>query len=144
MKLNVRGPQVGLILILVLEIWIFSGAFNAFFNHDSLFYLIHAPRSWDQLIQVMTGPDPTHQFRPMTLAVMGIILPLFRLDPLPYHFVPIAFHAFNTILFWLLARRLLSSSTGALVATAFWGLHSVARKKTSELDGGSPTLQGHQ
>jgi hypothetical protein len=126
MRKRLDGAHLGLWLILILEFLAFSGSIDKFFNHDSLFYLIHAPRSWDQLVAVMAGPDPVQQYRPMTLAVMGLMLPFFGLDHVLYHYVPIAFHLLNTVLIWMLARRLLSSPIGALVATAFWGLHSAA------------------
>ncbi len=133
MKRKLDGPHLALLLILVAEFLAFSGSFGKFFNHDSLFYLVHAPRSWDQFAAVMAGPDPTQQYRPMTLAVMSLLLPYFRLDYMLYHWVPIVFHLFNTILFWALARRLLYSQSAALAATAFWGLHSAVAYVTYDI-----------
>jgi 4-amino-4-deoxy-L-arabinose transferase-like glycosyltransferase len=115
-----------LVVILCVEAWMFSGAFGFFFNHDSLFYLIHSPRSMDELLQVVTRPDAARQYRPVTLVFAAAFVPLFGTDPWPYHFIPVVFHLANTVLFYLLTRRLLTDSAGTLAATGFWALHSVA------------------
>jgi hypothetical protein len=128
-----RGEHAGLLFIFILEAIAFSGAFAKFFNHDSLFYLVYAPRSWDQFMALLAGPDPTQQYRPMTLALMSVLSPFFRLNFVAYHWIPLAFHLLNTFLFWLLARRLLSSPLPALAATAFWGLHSAAAFVTYDI-----------
>jgi 4-amino-4-deoxy-L-arabinose transferase-like glycosyltransferase len=123
---NKSTEKTVLIVILCVEAWMFSGAFGFFFNHDSLFYLIHSPRTMDQLLQVFTQPDAARQYRPLTLVFTAAFVPLFGTDPWPYHFIPVVFHLANTVLFYLLARRLLTDSAGILAATGFWGLHSVS------------------
>jgi hypothetical protein len=119
--------------ILLAELVLFTGSSGLFFNHDSLFYLIHAPRSWGQFFQLLSGPDPTQQYRPLTLGALSLALPFLGLDPRPYHWIPIAFHLLNTCLFFLLARRVMSDLLSALAATVFWGLHSVAAWVTYDI-----------
>ncbi len=121
-----RWEVAGLLLVLALELWLFSGAFQKYFNHDSLFYIIHSPRSWADCRAVLTAPDPGQQYRPLTLIAMGGIVPLLGLNPHPYHWIPLVFHLLNTLLFSLLVRRLLRTTPAVVAATAFWGLHSVA------------------
>jgi hypothetical protein len=121
-----KAEHAALLLILALEFWIFSGAHEKFFNHDSLFYVIHHPRSWQQFARLLAAPDVSQQYRPLTLGAMSLAAPFFGTDPRPYHWIPLAFHLANTCLFFLLARRLLPTVLGALAAAAFWGLHSAA------------------
>jgi hypothetical protein len=115
-----------LLLLIGLELWIFSGSFNKYFNLDSAFYVIHCPHTWGELCRVFQAPDPGKQYRPLTLAFMALVVPVFRLDPRPYHWIPLIFHLANTLLVYGLARRLLKGTVAALAATIFWGLHSVA------------------
>jgi hypothetical protein len=122
-KLLVR---LALLLLIAAELWMFSGSFNKYFNLDSAFYVIHAPHSWDALRHVFLAPDAGKQYRPLTLAFMALLVPIFRLDPRPYHWIPLLFHLANTLLVYGLARRVLKGTVAVLAATAFWGLHSVA------------------
>ncbi len=115
-----------LVLLLAVEWWLFSGSFHKFFTHDSLFYMIHAPQSWGQLARYFLEPGEEKNFRPVNMAVVAALKPLLGLDFHKYHWIPPAFHAANTLLFYFLARRILSGRWMAFVAAAFWGLHSVA------------------
>jgi hypothetical protein len=117
---------LALVLLLFLEFWLFSGSFNKFFNHDSLFYVLYSPRSWEGLADVFSAPDEARNYRPLSLALMGLVVPFFGTNPYPYHWIPIVLHGANTLLLYAVARRLLPNSFAALLATAFWGLHSVA------------------
>src|SRR4030095_16641864 len=94
-------------LLLLVESWLFSQSFDQFFNLDSLYYLIHHPRSFDELLRVFTAPDPALQFRPISLSVMGLLVPMFGVNPAPYHWVPLILHLLNTLLFYRFARRLM-------------------------------------
>lgn len=118
--------KAALLLLLVLEAWLFSGSFSRFFTHDSLFYLIHAPQSWQDLWRYLAAPGEEKNYRPLNMAVVGLLRPWLGLDPVLYHWVPPAFHLANTALFYFLARQILGGPVPALAAAAFWGLHSVA------------------
>ena len=113
-------------LLLLVEFWLFSRAFDKFFTHDSLFYMVNVPRSWDQLWQAFLAPSIEKNYRPVNLAFMAIFRPFLGVDPHPYHWIPLVFHLLNTLLFFILARKLFTGYAAALGATAFWGLHSVA------------------
>jgi hypothetical protein len=115
-----------LLLLLLVESWLFSQSFDKFFNLDSLYYLIHYPRSFDDLICIFSAPDPALQFRPISVAVMGLLVPILGREPGPYHWVPLILHLVNTLLFYRFARRLMPGGPSAFAAAAFWGLHSVA------------------
>ena len=115
-----------LALLLLIEAWVFSGAFRKFFTHDSLFFLIHAPQTWQQFWQCLLAPSPEKNYRPLGLGLTALFKPWLGLDPRPYHWIPLVFHMANTVLLYLLARRIFAGSAAVLAATAFWGLHSVA------------------
>jgi hypothetical protein len=91
-----RWNMIVLTALLLLELWVFSGSFDEFFNHDSLFYLIHSPKSWDRFTELLARPDPVQQYRPLTLGAMSLIIPFMGLDPRSYHWIPLAFHLVNT------------------------------------------------
>jgi hypothetical protein len=123
----IASPQkTVLVLLLLIELWAFSGAFQKFFTHDSLFYMTRVPHSWGQFKQYLLAPSDEKSYRPLNLGFIALVRPILGVDPHPYHWIPIAFHLLNTALFFFLAKRVLANSTAVLAATAFWGLHSVA------------------
>jgi hypothetical protein len=88
--------------------------------------MVNAPRSWQDYQRFLLAPDPGKQYRPVNLGIAGLIKPHFGLDPYSYHWIPLIIHLLNTILFFCIARKLLSGTIAVLFATGFWGLHSVA------------------
>jgi hypothetical protein len=127
-NLEIQWPEklVVLILLLALELWIFSGAFHKFFTHDSLFYMTHIAHSWDEFVPFLLGPSQEMSYRPTNLAVVALLSPLLGVEPHPWHWIPILFHLANTLLFYRIARKILAGSSAALAAASFWGLHAVA------------------
>ncbi len=118
--------KVALAALLLLELWAFSGAFQKFFNLDSLFYILRYPKNSHEFLQYIAGPDSGKQYRPLTLWTMGLLVPWLGKLPQPYHWIPFLFHFVNTVLFYLVSRKLLRGPLGVLFAVTFWGLHSVA------------------
>ncbi len=117
---------IALLSLVGVELWAFSGSFDKYFNLDSVFYVIHSPRTWTEALRVFASPDVGRQYRPVTLSFMALFVPTFGSNPHPYHYIPIVFHALNSILLFGLARRILKGTLAALAAAAFWGVHSVA------------------
>ncbi len=122
-----------LAVLLLIELWIFSGAFDKFFTHDSLFYMTHVPHGWNEFTPYLLAPSDEKSYRPLNLGFMALFRPFLGTDPHPYHWIPVIFHLLNTALFFLLARRLLPGPCSALAAAAFWGLHAVAGWITYDL-----------
>lgn len=115
-----------IILLMGIQLSIFSGAFQKFFTHDSLFYMTHIAHSWEEFRPFLLAPSTEMSYRPANLGLVALLSPVLGVDPRPWHWIPIIFHLANTLLLYLLARRILASTTAAIAASAFWGLHSVA------------------
>ncbi len=64
-------------------------------------------------------------FRPLVATLFAVQLRLFDAQPGPMHLVSLAVHLFNTMLVWLLARRLRPDSSAPLLAACalIFGLH---------------------
>ena len=79
------------------------------------------------------GLSPTHlswmsrpfigQWMPLTWLSWAIDFKLWGLDPSAYHRTNVLLHALNAGLLFLVARRLLHSTWGALAAALLWALH---------------------
>jgi len=63
------------------------------------------------------------RYYPLTLTTFWAERHLWGLEPLPYHAVNIALHTLNTVLLYLLLRKL--KVRGAWVAAALWGVHPI-------------------
>jgi hypothetical protein len=133
MKFRPIWRYAALLLLLWLVFRVFSGSFDKFFNHDSLFYFVNSPHSWGQFVSLLAAPDPTQQYRPLPLGLMSLFTSRMGLDPRPYHWIPVCFHLANAILFWILARRLLPDELSALAAAIYWSLHSAAAYVTYDI-----------
>ncbi len=65
----------------------------------------------------------TNMYAPLTFTTLWAQFQLWALHPAGYHIVNIAFHALNSVLVWLLLRRLLPA--GALLAGAVFAVHPI-------------------
>ena len=63
------------------------------------------------------------RYYPLTLTTFWVERHLWGLEPLPYHAVNVALHTLNTVLLYLLLRKL--KVRGAWVAAALWGVHPI-------------------
>lgn len=100
--------------------------------------------SWDDDINLQANPhltgfsaesvkwmftDFTYQWRyqPLAWVTWFTIFEIQGLDPFGYHLINVLFHLGNTLLVYLIARRLLAGKPkgewGALLAAALWSLH---------------------
>jgi hypothetical protein len=120
-----RLEGTAIVLLLLTEAVLYAGSFGKFFNHDSIFYLIHAPRDWDGALKLLLSPDDGRQYRPLTILFLAPFVHLWGPSPGPYHWIPLFFHLANTWLLFRLTGRLVRSTFIALAAAWFWGLHSV-------------------
>ncbi|MFQ5493340.1 MAG: tetratricopeptide repeat protein [Candidatus Dojkabacteria bacterium] len=74
-------------------------------------------------------------FRPIQLFIYSIIYQLFKLEPLPYHFVSVLIHSFNGYLIFQLLRKLKIKAIPSLIAALFYFLHPVHTQAVSYISG---------
>jgi Dolichyl-phosphate-mannose-protein mannosyltransferase len=117
---------LGLGLLLVLEVALYSRSFSMFFCGDSLYYLSRQLASLADVVRIFTTVDHLEEYRPLPFILFSFVYyPLFKLDPFGYHFIPLLFHMLNTYLVFRLTSKLLNSNLGAYIATFYFGTHSV-------------------
>jgi len=80
-------------------------------------------RSLEGLRQIWFEPGATHQFYPLVFTSFWIEYHLWGLKPLGYHLDNLLLHVLNSLLFWLVLRRL--SVPFAWLAAAIFALHPV-------------------
>jgi hypothetical protein len=118
---------LALVIILLTQLFLLSRTAPYFFDGDALFYFAHHIDSWQDFKATLLAPDKARQYRPLGQILFSYVFyPLFRLDFSLYHAVALGFHMLNTILLFLIFKRILKSTIPIIVATAFWGLHPVA------------------
>lgn len=62
-------------------------------------------------------------YQPLTMITYSIIYHFGGLSPLPYHFINILFHVFNSLLVFYFCFELLKNKTPALIVALLFGLH---------------------
>ena len=80
-------------------------------------------RSIDGLRRIWVEPRATPQYYPVVHTTFWFEYHLWGLEPAGYHLVNVLLHAGNTVLVWLVLRKL--SVPGAWLAAAAFGLHPV-------------------
>ncbi|HEY2932293.1 MAG TPA: glycosyltransferase family 39 protein [Acidobacteriota bacterium] len=117
---------VGLIFILGLMAGLFSWNRSEFFGPDAVYYFGRFLHGWPDLIRAFVAIDDRGHYRPMGLVMFTyLFFPLFGYNPPGHHLVPLVFHAVNTVLAYLIARRLLPSPVAALAVAFVFALHRV-------------------
>ncbi|MFQ5510318.1 MAG: hypothetical protein ACE5EO_00560 [Candidatus Krumholzibacteriia bacterium] len=121
---NRRGATVlALAGIALLIVVCFLPTTGYFFAQDDFGLMYAANFSMKSSMAITFGSAPG-QFRPLTKYIyFRLMYPLFGLNPLPYHIVSLVLHFLNSVLIFLLLRRLRISRVPALVVTLFFALH---------------------
>src|SRR5439155_9391386 len=124
-----RSSRTALALgaILALEVAVFAPHFRQFYCGDSIYWFSRILEDSSDLVARFKNLDDLGQYRPLTFAFSSwIVWPLAGLDLFRNHVFPFLFHALNTVLVFLLGRRLLASDEKALVASSVFGVSTVA------------------
>jgi len=118
---------LALILIVLLEFAVFSPAFGKFYCGDSLFWFSRVLQGWDELAHKFASTDDLGQYRPFTFVFYSYIVhPLAGLDVHRQHVFPFLFHALNTVLVFLLGRRVFREPWKAGFSALFFGISNIA------------------
>ncbi len=128
---NIILPAILFILTLVIFGQI---VFNGFV-YDDLFFIVS-----NQVIQSVVNPvyyfihaDATQPqsplapdiYRPLGVWFLSLQYRLFGLDPFYFHLVSLLLHAANTILFFVLLKKILKSFTLSFLGALIFGIHPV-------------------
>ncbi|MBI4447335.1 MAG: hypothetical protein HY645_15700 [Acidobacteria bacterium] len=115
------------LFLLVLVQWaVFWPATSHFLTPDGLFYVSRPLQKSEDIHRIFTRLDERLNYRPLTYVIATPLVNRAGLDPFPYHIFVLAFHSLITLLVFWFARLLIRCDAGAMVAAAFFGLHSAA------------------
>jgi len=121
-----RWMLTALLLVLLLETALFTWTFSAFFGSDSIFFFARRLTNPTEILGAFTSLDDRGNYRPLTLVFFSFVLyPLFKLNHVGYHVVPLLFHFANTVLAFYLLLKLLRRPLAVLVGTVYFGLSSI-------------------
>lgn len=123
-----RTKQYSIVgLVLLAQLIILTRTFPVFLDGDAFFYFAHHLNSWEDLKKCILAPDAARQYRPLGQILFSYVFyPMFKLNHTLYAAVALSFHMTNTVLAFLVFRRLLKSKIAIISATIFWGLNPVA------------------
>lgn len=122
--------------LVVIAFGVYANCLSNGFVSDDNFQLLNNPlvADWHYLPVIMrtnvwafAGAEVTNYYRPFQ---MMLYMALFYLrgqsfDPFTYHLVMVLIHIINTVLLFLLGRRLLSGMAAAWVAAALFAVHPI-------------------
>ncbi len=112
-----------LLLIFVLEGFLFGPNFRMFFCGDSLYFLSRIVQDWYDARDRFCVLDGLGQYRPLTFLFYSLVVnPLAGLNLRLLHIFPFLFHSLNVLLVFALSRTVLDRVWGALLAAFFFGI----------------------
>jgi protein O-mannosyl-transferase len=111
-----------LLLLVVAAFW---PAFSAGFVYDDPTFILQNPRLTEPggLGRIWLHGIPDEHYWPVTYSVLWVERALWGVEPGGYHAVNILLHAANTVMLWLILRRV--GLAAAWLAAAVFGLHPV-------------------
>lgn len=114
-----------LLLIIVLTAWAYWPCLWGEFVWDDNSYIAYNPLLLDVsgLWRIWFEPAATPQYHPLVFSTYWIEYQIWGLSTLGYHLVNVALHVANTVILYVLLRRLRVG--GALLAAAIFALHPV-------------------
>lgn len=120
-----------LFLLSLLCLLLYLPALQHDFVADDRVLIVENPyiKSWKYWPQILSKDlwnisDPTNYWRPVLSTSFALDYSLWGLNPLGFHLINILFHALNTVLLYLIAKRLLNA-TGAVFASLLFALHPI-------------------
>ena len=116
-----------MLALCALEVALFSRSFAAFFDGDAFYYFAHQVKDAAALKPLFSSLDRAKQYRPMTYLFFSFVqYPLLGFRAEWYSLFSTGIHLLNTVLVFLLLRRLTRSDLAGMAGATFWGLNPVA------------------
>jgi len=117
-----RVQAAALFLLVVAAFW---PAFWAGFVYDDPTFIVQNPRLTEPggLGRIWMDGIPDEHYWPVTYTVLWVVRALWGAGPAGFHAVNIVLHAMNTVMLWLILRRV--GVSAAWLAAALFGLHPV-------------------
>ena len=112
----------------------YATALSNGFVSDDHFQLLGNPlvTDWSRLPQIFihhvwafAGGQTSNYYRPLQTVVYLLLHSLVGFSPFAFHLAIVLLHAWNTLLVYRLARRLLTSEPAALVAAVLFAVHPI-------------------
>jgi len=137
-----RRNWLGGLILAALTVVAYLPVWHAGFIWDDDAYVTNSLplRSWDGLRQIWFVPGATEQYYPLTITTFWIEYHLWQLAPLGYHLDNVVLHALNSLLLWIILRRL--DAKGAWLAAAIFALHPVNVESVAWVTERKNTLSG--
>jgi hypothetical protein len=111
----------GLVVLVVFCFWPLTGYF---FAQDDLWLMRVSANDLGEQLSRTFGPAP-HHFRPLTKFIyFAAAYRAFGLNPMPHHLVSLLLHVANTLLVFVLLRRLRVPFSPALVVAGLFGMNA--------------------
>ena len=111
------------LLVGVIAVICFYPITKYYFLQDDFVLLANAAFDPNATVANTFGSE-SDLFRPLTkIAYFGVMHGLFGMNPFPYHLVSLVMHVLNTLLVFVLLRRLRVERIPALIATALFAFH---------------------
>ncbi len=124
-------PYLPLLLLPLLCLLVYLPALHHDFVIDDAYLVIQNPyiKSWNYLPQMLSKDasnisDPSNYWRPVFSISLALDYSVWGLNPIGFHLTNILLHAINTVLLYLLCKRL-RNTTCAVFASLLFALHPI-------------------
>ena len=121
-----------LFLLPLLSLLIYFPSLHHDFISDDRPLVVENPyiKSWKYLPEMLSRDawnisEPTNYWRPVFSISLALDYSLWGLNPLGFHLTNILLHAINTVLLYLLGKRLQNSTSAGLFASLLFALHPI-------------------
>jgi len=126
--------KVLLLIICIATAIIYSGVINAEFVSDDYQYIVANPYikdiSWNG-VKAMFANHYFQNYHPLTTLTWGVEYYFWKLNPKPFHITNLLLHIINTILVFILFRKLVSKNNAALFIAALFAFHPMHAETVS-------------
>ena len=128
---------LGIFIIGILTFLVFANTFlNEFVYDDHIFIEGNLEIRKLENIPSFFAKDNDRLYRPLREVVYSLMYQAADLKPFGYHALSILLHLSNSVLVFLLARRLLSPGAGSLAAAVIFAVHPIHTERVANMTAG--------